>query len=84
MRIDVFGPGCAKCLRSADVAQGFLAAHSLVGEVVKHTSIEEMAERGILRTPTILVDGELVVEGRILRDSDLEAWMKQHGDLGGG
>lgn len=79
MLIEVFGPGCAKCHRSAETAKAFLAGRSLPGEVVKHDDIDTMVERGILRTPTVLVDGEKVVEGRALRESDLEAHLARRG-----
>jgi len=77
--IEVFGPGCAKCRRSAETAREFLARHGLPGEVVKHSDIDVMVDRGILHTPTVLVDGEKVVEGRVLRDRDLEAFLARRG-----
>lgn len=73
MLIEVFGPGCAKCHRSAEAARAFLASHAIEGEVVKHDDIDTMVARGILRTPTVIVDGVKVVEGRVLREADLEA-----------
>ena len=73
MLIEVFGPGCAKCRRSFETARAFLARHALDGEVVKHADIDVMVERGVLHTPTVFVDGEKIVEGRVLRDRDLEA-----------
>ncbi|MEN8148542.1 MAG: thioredoxin family protein [Planctomycetota bacterium] len=75
MLIEVFGPGCAKCNQSADVAREFLAANGIEGEVVKHTKLETMTARGVLRTPTTMVDGEKVVVGRVLREKDLRKWM---------
>ena len=77
MLIEVFGPGCAKCHRSAEAAREFLRRSGRDGEVVKHSDIDAMLERGILRTPTVLVDGDKVVEGRVLRESDLEKWVGQ-------
>jgi small redox-active disulfide protein 2 len=75
MLIEVFGPGCPKCNQSADTARAFLAGKGLDGEVVKHTDLDTMADRGVLRTPAVIVDGEKIVEGRVLREKDLEAWL---------
>ena len=80
MKIEVFGPGCAKCAGSVDVARAFLSARGLVGEVVKHTDLETMTTRGVVRTPTTMIDGETIVEGRMLRQADLERWLAQHSD----
>lgn len=80
MKIEVFGPGCAKCNQSQATAEAFLARHGLDGEVVKHSDLATMTERGVLRTPTVVIDGETVVEGRILRDADLEKWLAAHGE----
>ena len=76
MLIEVFGPGCAKCNQSADVARAFLADKGIEGEVVKHTDLEVMVSRGVLRTPAIYVDGEKLLAGRALRTKDLEALLE--------
>jgi small redox-active disulfide protein 2 len=80
MLIEVFGPGCAKCRRSVETARAFLRRSGREGEVVKHSDIDAMLDRGILRTPTVLVDGNKIVEGRVLRESDLEAWLGRKAD----
>ncbi|MCU0726904.1 MAG: thioredoxin family protein [Planctomycetes bacterium] len=79
MLIEVFGPGCPKCNQSADAARAFLAAKGIAGEVVKFTNLDTMVARGILRTPAVFVDGEKVLEGRVLREKDLEAWLAKKG-----
>lgn len=80
MLIEVFGPGCAKCHRSEKAAHEFLHQSGLEGEVIKHADIDALLERGILRTPTVFVDGQKIVEGRVLRTSDLEAWLARKDD----
>jgi hypothetical protein len=77
MLIEVFGPGCAKCNQSADVAREFLAANAIEGEVVKHAELATMTDRGVFRTPTTMINGEKVVVGRVLREQDLRKWMEK-------
>jgi small redox-active disulfide protein 2 len=79
MLIEVFGPGCPKCKQSAETAKAFIATKGLDGEVVKYTDLDTMTERGVLRTPAVIVDGEKIVEGRVLREKDLESWLGKHG-----
>jgi hypothetical protein len=76
--VEVFGPGCSKCEESAKVAAKFLADRRIPGEVVKFKDVATMASRGILSTPTIIIGDETVVRGRILREADLDAWLKRH------
>ncbi len=80
--IEVFGPGCHKCEESAKVAAKFLADRKLQGEVVKFKDVNSMTSRGILRTPTVVIDDERVAEGRVLREADLDAWLKRHPEAG--
>lgn len=80
MLIEVFGPGCPKCRQSAETARAFLAAKGIEGEVVKHADLETMTARGVFRTPATFVDGKKVIEGRVLREKDLEAWLAKSGE----
>ena len=80
--VEVFGPGCAKCEESAKVAARFLADRGIPGEVVKFKDVNSMASRGVLRTPTVIIDEERVVEGRVLREADLDAWLRRHPEAG--
>jgi small redox-active disulfide protein 2 len=75
MKIEVFGPGCAKCNQSADTAREFVKAHQLDAEVVKVTELDAIVARGVLRTPATFIDGEKVVGGRVLREKDLVEWL---------
>ena len=75
MKIEVFGPGCAKCNQSADTAREFVKSHQLDAEVVKVTELDAIVARGVLRTPATFIDGEKVVGGRVLREKDLVEWL---------
>ncbi len=79
MRIEVFGPGCPKCHRSAAVAREFLEREGIEGNVEKITDLSAMTARGVLRTPAVFVDGEKIVAGRVLREKDLRAWLEKRG-----
>ena len=80
MLIEVFGPGCPKCRQSAETAGAYLAAKGIEGEVVKLTDLDTMAARGVFRTPAVFVDGEKVIEGRVLREKDIEAFLAKKGE----
>ena len=75
MKIEVFGPGCAKCNQSVDTARAFVLQHNLEAEVVKVTELDAIVARGVLRTPATFIDGVKIVGGRVLREKDLSEWL---------
>lgn len=65
MRIEVFGTGCPKCNMLEKEVRTALQELGAEAEVVKVTSIDEMVERGLMTTPAMAIDGEIVVAGRV-------------------
>lgn len=65
MKIEVFGVGCAKCSMLEATVKKVLDELDMNVEVLKVTSIDEMVERGLMSTPALAIDGEMVVVGRV-------------------
>jgi len=76
MKVQILGPGCAKCRSLEERVRQLVAQHQLPVEVEKVTDIQEMINRGILATPGLVVDGMLKSAGTIPKDDKLLAWMK--------
>ncbi len=72
MKVEVYGPGCAKCRQSYDVIRKYLDEKGLAHEVVKIESIDAMMALGIISTPAIALDGKVVLKGRVPTTSDLQ------------
>lgn len=64
-RIEVLGPGCTRCKETFRVVQHVVEQAGLSAEVVKDESIERMMAVGLLATPGVVIDGKVVVSGRI-------------------
>ena len=64
-KVEVFGSGCVKCNRLESNARKALEAAGIEAEVVHVSDMGEMAERGVMMTPALAVDGEVVVQGRV-------------------
>jgi small redox-active disulfide protein 2 len=73
MRIEILGPGCAKCERLAANAKEAVRGINPAAEVVKVSDIAEMTSRGILMTPALVVDGEVKSAGRVLSPEQIRA-----------
>ena len=65
MKIEVIGPGCARCRTLAAHAQEAAEELGLECEVLKVTDYGEIARRGILLTPALLINGELKSVGKV-------------------
>jgi len=65
MKIEVLGPGCPKCNATFENVKKALSELGKSAEVVKVTDINTMIEKGIMQTPALIIDGKLIVQGKI-------------------
>ncbi len=70
-KIEVLGPGCTRCKETFRLVQQVVEAGGLPFEVVKNESMERMIELGLMATPGVVVDGRIVVSGRIPKADEL-------------
>lgn len=66
MRIEILGPGCPNCDKLAEATRQAVAGLDVEAEIVKVTNIVEITNRGVLMTPALVVDGEVVSSGKVL------------------
>jgi len=64
-KIEILGPGCARCKETYRVVQQAVEADHLDVDVEKVESIERMVELGLMATPGVVIDGKVVIYGRI-------------------
>jgi len=72
LKIEILGTGCPKCKALADAVTKAVADLSLQAEVVKVTDIDEIVNRGVMLTPALIVDGEIVAVGKIPSTQELK------------
>jgi small redox-active disulfide protein 2 len=71
LKIEILGTGCTKCRALADSVAKAVADLDLQAEVVKVTDIDAIVNRGVMLTPALVVDGEIVAVGRVPSAGDL-------------
>jgi len=64
-KIEILGPGCARCKETYRVVQLVVEKDHLEADVEKVESMDRMIELGLLATPGVAVDGKVVLSGRI-------------------
>jgi small redox-active disulfide protein 2 len=72
-RIQVLGPGCTNCRSLYERAHEAARQLGLEVEIEKITDFEAIARAGVMSTPALLVDGKLMVSGRVPPTEELMA-----------
>lgn len=65
MKLEVLGTGCTKCKRMYDNVTEAVKKSGVQAEVVKIEALEEIVSRGVMMTPSLFLDDEEVVAGRV-------------------
>ena len=71
MIVKVLGPGCSNCERLEARTNEALHALGLEATVEKVTDYGEIAGYGVMRTPGLVIDEQLVVSGRVPTAAEL-------------
>lgn len=64
-QIRVLGPGCARCQKLYENTTQAVVEIGMDAHVEKVDDIAEIVRRGILATPALVVDEELVLAGHV-------------------
>ncbi|NLY53524.1 MAG: thioredoxin family protein [Firmicutes bacterium] len=65
MQIKVLGPGCARCKKLLSLVEDAVKELNRSDEVIYVTDMAEIAMAGVMRTPALVVDGQVKVSGRV-------------------
>ncbi|MNF83067.1 hypothetical protein D3C84_653810 [compost metagenome] len=76
MLIKILGTGCKKCVTLTENTQAALANLGREAEVVKVTDIAEIAAMGVMSTPALAIDDQVVSMGKVLSPGEVEALLK--------
>ena len=65
MEIKILGTGCAKCKALDKVTREVVEEMKLDATVTKVEDIMEIMTFGVMTTPALVVDGQVVLKGRV-------------------
>jgi small redox-active disulfide protein 2 len=65
MKVEILGTGCPKCQSTEQNVRKALADLNVQAEVAKVTEIDDILARGVMFTPALVIDGKVVLQGRI-------------------
>ena len=71
MKIEILGTGCAKCNLLEQTTRVAADKLGLAYDIAHVNDIQEFAKRGVMYTPALVVDGRVVVAGRVPSEAEI-------------
>jgi small redox-active disulfide protein 2 len=71
-KITILGTGCPKCKQLEKLVGDFTAEHGIAAEISKETDIVKIMGYGVMSTPGLVVDGKVVMSGRLPSRDELK------------
>ncbi len=65
MKIQILGPGCAKCNALTMAAEKAAQSLGVPYELEKVTDLKQIMAFGVMTTPALVVDGQVKVSGKV-------------------
>ena len=79
IEIRVLGPGCSNCERLERIAYEAVEQLDIPAHVTKVTDYNEILAQGVLTTPGLIVNGQVVCSGRVPSLEEVKGWLKNIG-----
>lgn len=72
MHIKILGPGCKNCVNLERNTRAALAEMNLEAEITKVTNYPDIVAYGIMSTPGLVVDEQVIVSGRVPKPAEIK------------
>ena len=76
MDVKILGSGCLKCQRLEAMTRETASELGVPIEVEHVRDVTKMMEYPIVRTPALVVDGDVKVSGRMPSKEEISAWLR--------
>ena len=79
MKIQIAGPGCPRCQTTEKNVINACAQLDLTADVSHIYDVKEFVKLGVMSTPAVIVDGKIVMSGRVPTVGELKAILSETG-----
>jgi small redox-active disulfide protein 2 len=76
VRIEIIGSGCPRCYETERRVRSALAETGAQVDLVHLTDPGEIARRGLILTPAVVVDGVIRLAGRVPSSDEIKFWLQ--------
>jgi small redox-active disulfide protein 2 len=77
MKIQIAGPGCPNCQTTERNVVNACAELDFAADISHVTNIADILDLGVMRTPAVVIDGEIVIAGRVPSVAELKTTLAQ-------
>ncbi|MBE3519925.1 MAG: TM0996/MTH895 family glutaredoxin-like protein [Firmicutes bacterium] len=77
MKIEIMGPGCPRCQKTESLVADVVRKLGIKADIVKITDLKQIADRGVMATPAVFVNGVKKIEGKIPSESMIQRWLEE-------
>ncbi len=75
LQVKVLGPGCANCKRLEQLTHRTVEKLGLAADIEKVTDYGQIMAYGVMSTPGLVVNGQVVAYGRIPSEQEVANWL---------
>ena len=76
MKIQIVGPGCLRCETTEKNVFNACAELDLAADIEHVRDVQEFAGMGVWTTPAVVVDGRVVISGRVPTVAELKRLLR--------
>jgi len=73
MHIKILGTGCPTCVKLEKLTREVVAKSGINAEISKVEDIMDIVNYGVMRTPALVIDEQVVISGRLPSVQEIEA-----------
>ena len=77
MTIKVLGSGCSNCKKVYQMVEKAVEELNIKAELIYVTDFVEIANAGILRTPGLIINQNIVSSGRVPSSDEIKTFIKK-------
>lgn len=77
MKIQVAGPGCPRCQATEKNVFEACAQLNLAADISHVFDMKEIAKLGVIMTPAVIVDGKIIVSGKLPSVDELKKLLSE-------
>jgi small redox-active disulfide protein 2 len=75
VKLTIYGSGCSKCKLLTEHAEAAAKELGINYEIDKVTDMNAIIDAGVIRTPALAVNGDLVIEGAVPSADKLKTYL---------
>lgn len=77
MKIEILGTGCTKCKALEEATKQAVALSGKFAQIEKVDDVMKIMEYGVMSTPGLVIDGEVVSTGKVLSINEIVELIKR-------